>query len=136
MSTELTHLYYRVHYSHALAGPAEGQREILHQDVRAQSDDEAVRNFKPLFPSHADVHIERVEPSPMRRFEVREGDGNMGTFRRGTVEAPDAFLALEAHFGPTPDDAMEDGDGDRACWSTLPPDAETCDWVAEAIGER
>lgn len=32
--------------------------------------------------------------SGLKFFEIREGDGNQGCYRRGTIEAADAFDAL------------------------------------------
>ena len=38
--------------------------------------------------------LDALEAAVLKTFEVREGDGNEGTYRRGTVEAVNAFEAL------------------------------------------
>ena len=75
-------------------------------------------------------------------FEIREGDGNDGCLRRGTIEAADAFDALrlasrKGMIRKTPDVVLKrdiDGDNQHAYVAshTSPIYGDSCRWLAEA----
>jgi len=78
----------------------------------------------------------------MKEFEIREGDGNDGCRRRGTIEAADAFdaLRLASRTGmihKTRDVVLKhdiDGDADHAYVAShvAPIYGDSCRWLAEA----
>lgn len=76
-----------------------------------------------------------------KRFEIREGDGNDGTYRRGYVIAADAFDALQVASRKglinKPYDVKfsdADGDSDHASLASFvaPIFGDACRWIAEA----
>lgn len=74
-------------------------------------------------------------------FEIREGDGNEGCFRRGTISAVDAFEALRLAsrrgmiYKPRDTKVSDiDGDNEHASWCSYvaPIFGDACRWIAEA----
>lgn len=78
----------------------------------------------------------------MPLFEIREGDGNMGCYRRGVIEAEDAYEALRKASRQKmickPRDVVltRDIEGDDqfavVCSYVAPIFGDVCRWVAEA----
>ena len=77
----------------------------------------------------------------MKKFEIREGDGNSGEYHRGFVEAPDAFKALRLAsrrriiWKPrTVTLASIEGDDQSAYLAdyTAPIFGDACRWTASA----
>ena len=77
----------------------------------------------------------------MPKFEIREGDGNQGCFRRGEVEAKDAFDALRIASRTKMickpyDVVLRDTDGDEQhaylASYVAPIFGDSCRWLAEA----
>jgi hypothetical protein len=79
----------------------------------------------------------------MKEYEIREGDGNDGCRRRGTIQATDAFDALRraSRVGMIrkPRDVVLrrdiDGDDQYAVVASYvaPIYGDSCRWVAEAL---
>ena len=86
--------------------------------------------------------LDTLEAAVLKTFEIREGDGNEGTYRRGTVEAVNAFeaLRLASRRGliSKPRDVVlsRDIDGDNqnayAASYVSPIYGDVCRWTAEA----
>lgn len=78
----------------------------------------------------------------MPMFEIREGDGNQGTYHRETIDAKDAFQALRLAsrrgiINKPKDVVLKDdieGDDEYAivCSYVAPIYGDSCRWVAEA----
>ncbi len=77
------------------------------------------------------------------KFEIREGNGNDGTYKRGHVDASDAFQAIRKAsrinmIGKPRDVVLKrdiEGDIVRAtvCSYVRPIFGSDCRWIAEAI---
>lgn len=74
-------------------------------------------------------------------YEIREGDGNDGCYRRGTIEATDAFQALRlasrrGMIQKPRDVKLSDFSGDdEHCYAVsyvAPIYGDACRWCAEA----
>jgi len=81
------------------------------------------------------------ETIPVKHFEIREGDGNEGCYRRGTIEASNAFEALRkasrtGMIHKTRDVTLRsmDGDDEHAYLASYvsPIYGDACRWCAEA----
>jgi hypothetical protein len=77
----------------------------------------------------------------MTTYEIREGNGNDGCYRRGTIEANSAFdalrLASRRKMIHKPYDVkLRDMDGDDQyaylCSYVAPIFGDSCRWIAEA----
>lgn len=75
----------------------------------------------------------------MKRFVIRIGDGNQGTFARATTLAANAFDALRIgtrHFGKPYDVRHNSAEGDEDCASLASYVGmiygDSCRWVMEA----
>jgi hypothetical protein len=83
-----------------------------------------------------------VKGLKMPKYTIREGDGNEGTYRRGEVEAPNAFDALRLarrqkliFFPRDVTNKNIEGDNQNAHVASYvaPIYGDACRWCAEAI---
>jgi hypothetical protein len=77
----------------------------------------------------------------LKTFEIREGDGNQGCYRRGTIQASNAFEALRKAsrrrmIWKPKDVTLNSFDGDdEHCYAAsyvAPIYGDACRWIAEA----